>query len=97
MPWTLAKEEKTEELNSVMYHLIENLRKIAIMIKPFMNETADNILHQIGIENNDQKVWNSLQEYDKIQNIKVIEKGQPIFMRLNVAEEVEYIKGLMKK
>ena len=44
-----------------------------------------------------QKVWNSLQEYDKIQNIKVIEKGQPIFMRLNVAEEVEYIKGLMKK
>ena len=97
MPWTLAKEEKTEELKSVMYHLIENLRKIAIMIKPFMNETADNILHQIGIENNEQKVWNSLQEYDKIQNIKVIEKGQPIFMRLNVAEEVEYIKGLMKK
>lgn len=97
MPWTLAKEEKIEELKSVMYHLIENLRKIAIMIKPFMNETADNILHQIGIENNEQKVWNSLQEYDKIQNIKVIEKGQPIFMRLNVAEEVEYIKGLMKK
>ena len=97
MPWTLAKEEKIEELKSVMYHLIENLRKIAIMIKPFMNETADNILHQIGIENNEQKVWNSLQEYDKIQNIKVIEKGQPIFMRLNVADEVEYIKGLMKK
>ena len=97
MPWTLAKEEKTEELKSVMYHLIENLRKIAIMIKPFMNETADNILHQIGIENNEQKVWNSLREYDKIQNIKVIEKGQPIFMRLDVTEEVEYIKGLMKK
>ena len=97
MPWTLVKEEKTEELKSVMYHLIENLRKIAIMIKPFMNETADNILHQIGIENNEQKVWNSLREYDKIQNIKVIEKGQPIFMRLDVTEEVEYIKGLMKK
>ena len=77
MPWTLAKEEKTEELNSVMYHLIENLRKIAIMIKPFMNETADNILHQIGIENNDQKVWNSLQEYDKIQEAR---KGCPEYI-----------------
>ena len=97
MPWQLAKENETEKLQSVMYHLIENLRKIAIMIKPFMNNTAENILNQIGIKNNELKSWNSLQEYDKIQNIKVIKKGQPIFMRLNVEEEVEYIKDLMKK
>lgn len=96
MPWQLAKENEIEKLQSVMYHLIENLRKIAIMIKPFMNDTAENILNQIGIQNNELKSWNSLQEYDKIQNIKVIEKGQPIFMRLNVEEEVGYIKGLMK-
>ena len=97
MPWQLAKENETEKLQSVMYHLIENLRKIAIMIKPFMNNTAENILNQIGIKNNELKSWNSLQEYDKIQNIKVIKKGQPIFMRLNVEEEVEYIKDLMEK
>ena len=29
--------------------------------------------------------------------IKVIEKGEAIFMRLNTEEEVEYIKNLMKK
>ena len=38
MPWALAKTEETEKLKSVMYHLIENLRKIAILIKAFMNE-----------------------------------------------------------
>ncbi len=35
-PWVLAKEERKEELDSVMYHLVENLRKIAILIYPFM-------------------------------------------------------------
>ena len=80
-----------------MYHLIENLRKIAILIKPFMNDTADNILRQIGIEKNEQKVWNSLKEYDKIENVKVIEKGEPIFMRLNAEEEVKFLKDIMKK
>ena len=96
-PWQLAKEEKTEKLKSAMYHLIENLRKIAILIKPFMNDTADNILRQIGIEKNEQKVWNSLKEYDKIENVKVIEKGEPIFMRLNAEEEVKLLKDFMKK
>ncbi len=97
MPWQLAKEEKEEELKSAMYHLIENLRKIAILIRPFMEETSDNIFRQIGITNKDLKDWTSLKKYDKLSNIKVIEKGEPIFMRLNAEEEIEYIKQVMKK
>ena len=96
-PWILAKEEETEKLASVMYHLIENLRKIAILIKPFMNDTADNILRQIGVTDESLINWNSLKQYDKLNGLKVIEKGEPIFMRLNQEEEIEYIKGLMKK
>ena len=80
-----------------MYHLIENLRKIAILIKPFMNDTADNILRQIGIKDESLINWNSLKQYDRLEGLKVIEKGEPIFMRLNQEEEIEYIKGLMKK
>ena len=97
MPWQLAKEEDTEKLKSSMYHLIENLRKIAILIKPFMDETSENILRQIGITDESLKTWESLKEYDKINNAKVIEKGEPIFMRLNAEEEIEYIKQAMKK
>ena len=98
MPWSLAKEEESKEkLESCMYHLIESLRKIAILIKPFMNETAENIFKQIGIKDEDLKKWKTLKQYDKIENTKVIEKGEPIFMRLNAEEEVQYIKDAMKK
>jgi len=97
MPWALAKEEQKEKLESSMYHLIENLRQIAILIKPFMNETSENILRQIGIENENLKTWESLNNYKNLKGIKVIEKGEPIFMRLNAEEEIEYIKQVMKK
>ena len=80
-----------------MYHLIENLRKIAILIKPFMNETSENILRQIGIQDENLKTWESLKKYNKLKDVKVIEKGEPIFMRLNAEEEIEYIKNIMKK
>lgn len=96
-PWQLVKDEKVEKLKSSMYHLIENLRRIAILIKPFMNETSENILRQIGIEDEALKTWESLEDYSSLKNIKVIEKGEPIFMRLNTEEEIEYIKQAMKK
>ncbi len=95
MPWSLAKEEKTEQLKSVMYHLIENLRKIAILISPFMSSTANKIFKQIGIEKNELKLWYSLKNYDKIENVKTIQKGEPIFMRLNKEEEIAYIQDAM--
>ena len=92
-PWVLAKEEQTEKLESVMYHLAENLRKVAIMLQPFMPDTAENMLKQLGITSAN---WDSIYDYDKIsENTKVIEKGEPLFMRLNIEEEVEYIKTQM--
>lgn len=96
-PWALAKEDgDKEKLASSMYHLIENLRKIAILIKPFMNDTAENIFRQIGIEKGNLKTWDLLKEYDKLENVKMIEKGEPIFMRLNAEDEVQYLKNVMK-
>ncbi len=94
-PWVLAKEGKTQELKSSIYHLIENLRKIAILLLPVMENTSKNILAQIGIEQENLKSWNSLKENDKIKQIKVIQKGEPLFIRLNTEEEVEYIKKSM--
>ena len=61
-----------------------------------MNDTAENIFRQIGIKDEELKVWKLLKENDKIKNAKVIEKGEPIFMRLDPEEEIEYIKNVMK-
>lgn len=96
-PWVLAKEERTEELESCIYHLIENLRRIAILVYPFMEETSKKMFQQLGIQNPELKTWESLEKYDKIRDTKVIEKGEPLFMRLNAEEEVEYIKERIKK
>ena len=97
-PWLLAKEEdKQEKLKSVMYHLSENLRKVAILISPFMEDTANSIFKQLGLENAELQTWDSLYEYDKIpNNTKVIEKGEPLFVRLDMEEEINYIKEQMK-
>ena len=97
-PWVLAKEEKIQELESVMYHLGENLRKIAIMLKPVIEATSCKIFAQLGIEDEDLKNWESLKNYDLLnRDIKVIEKGEPLFARLDLEVEVEAIKEAMRR
>ena len=94
-PWVLAKEEKTEELKSVMYHLVENLRKIAILISPYMKDTSDKIFTQLN-RSDSLKTWDSLRDNTLITNLKVTDKPEVLFARLDVADEIEYIKSIMK-
>ena len=91
-PWELAKNNETEKLKSSMYHLIENIRKIGIILLPIMESTSKNLLKQIGIPE-ELQTWDSLKPYDKLKDIKVIEKGEPLFLRKNVEEELEYLRN----
>jgi len=47
-PWKLYKEGQNEHLDNTLYYLLESLRQIAILIKPFMPETGEKILIQLG-------------------------------------------------
>lgn len=97
-PWTLEKNGEEEKLQACIYHLIENLRKVGVVLIPFMPETANNILRQIGINADELRNWESIYDYNLIaEGTKVIEKGEPLFMRLEVEKEVEYIKEGMKQ
>ena len=95
-PWALAKSEEAEDkekLASCMYHLAENLRIVAILLQPFMKETSQKMLEQLGINEQTIKTWDSTKTYGAIkEQTKVIEKGEPLFMRLDMEEEVNYIK-----
>lgn len=96
-PWILAKEEEKEKLASVMYHLAENLREIAILLKPFMPETTENILKQLGMKEPSLQTWESLFQYNNLpKNITVIEKGEPLFVRLDPEVEIDYIRQGMQ-
>lgn len=97
MPWTLFKEEKTDELAKVMYNLVEVLRRVGILIRPALYETSDAIFKQLNIQNIELNKWDSLYENANLKGIKVVEKGTPVFVRLDLAEETEFLKNEMKQ
>ncbi|SFM42500.1 methionine--tRNA ligase [Salibacterium qingdaonense] len=91
-PWMLAKEEdQKEELGTVLYHLAESLRYISIMIQPFMTKTPHSIWHQLGIPES-YREWETMRGFAQLpEGTRVVEKGEPIFPRLEVEEEVARI------
>lgn len=93
-PWILAKEEgDRDKLAAVMAHLTAGLRVVAHLIQPFMMTTSDAIMAQLGME----KV-SSLEGLNFAAlptGLKVVEKGTPIFPRLDMEEEISYIKDQM--
>ncbi|MCE5284845.1 MAG: methionine--tRNA ligase [Pelosinus sp.] len=90
-PWALAKDPaKKQRLNTVLYNLAETLRIVAILISPFMPNTAPKMWRQLGIEEafgditlQDAKCWGGLKEGTKVA------KPEPIFPRIEEkAEEI---------
>lgn len=50
-PWVLAKDEtKRERLGTVLYNLLETIRWGAIMLAPFIPETSEEILRELGTD-----------------------------------------------
>jgi len=46
-PWTLAKQGDDARLDTVLYHLVETLRLVALQLLPFMPEKMSGMLTQI--------------------------------------------------
>ncbi|MEH6946502.1 methionine--tRNA ligase [Bacillus sp. JJ634] len=96
-PWVLAKEEeKRDELGSVMVHLAETLRRVAILLKPFLTQTPEKIFAQLNITDEILKTWDSLDAFGQIPAQTKVIKAEPIFPRLEMEEEVQYIKEQMQ-
>ncbi|MER2109052.1 MAG: methionine--tRNA ligase [Solibacillus sp.] len=97
-PWVLAKDEADQpKLAAVMNNLAESLRHIAVMLQPFMTTAPKQITEQLGLDAT-YLTWDSIQTFGNViaANIKVAEKGTPIFPRLDTEVEVEYIREQMK-
>ncbi len=93
-PWVLAKDEnKKELLEAVMYELLHTIKKIGILISPFMKEAAKKIKTQLNIENDYQFINLDVRE----QQFNVVEKTEIIFPRLETEVEIEKIRNEMTK
>ena len=94
-PWVLAKDEaKRDDLAAVMAHLAASLRVVAHLIQPFMMTTSNAIMEQLGL-GADFDLEN-LNLAGLPTGIKVVAKGTPIFPRLDMDEEIAYIKEQME-
>lgn len=96
-PWILAKDPaQAERLQVVMYNLAEALRIVAILIAPFVPVTAPKIYEQLGLGKPESffmadAVWGKLATGTKVQ------KGEPLFPRIEVTEAGETVIAATKK
>ncbi|GAA3730376.1 methionine--tRNA ligase [Salinicoccus jeotgali] len=96
-PWILAKDDSERDaLGNVMIHLAENIRIIAILLKPYLTHGPEEIFRQMNITDPEQQTFDSIMDYGSIKTAgRMVEKPKPIYPRLDVEEEVAHIKGLM--
>jgi methionyl-tRNA synthetase len=94
-PWILAREDKTDELSNVLAHLAESLRLIGTLLRPFLVETPEKIADQLGFDFEKDMAWDGLEFGRLPEDAQVIEKGDPLFPRLDVEEETAVIQEHM--
>lgn len=93
-PWILAKDEANrDQLAAVMAHLTASLRVVAHLIQPFMMTTSNAIMEQLGLGATFD--LENLEFSGLPTGLKVVAKGTPIFPRLDMEEEIAYIKSQM--
>lgn len=94
-PWFLAKDEdKKERLGTVLYNLLESIRFIAILVSPFMPETAEKIFKQI---NTQVTSYDSLKEFGGLKAGEKVGTAEPLFSRLDSEKLLADIAEAAKK
>lgn len=81
MPWALAKdEEKKARLGAVLYNLLEGIRYLAILLKPYMPDTSNEILSQL---NTDVDSYDSLSAFGGLKVGEAVGEPKVLFSRID--------------
>jgi len=94
-PWALAKDPaKGARLDTVLYQLLEVLRFAAVLISPFMPQTAEKILGQLGIAAAGSQTLASLKEWGGLKPGGGVRKGESLFPRVEEEMKTEEKKKM---
>lgn len=103
-PWSVYKKieqipELQVNLNQIMYTLVEVLRKISVLIRPFMINSSNEIIKQLNIQDKfNVDSWDEAFVYNKNLGENNISKEiKVLFERLDKQEELEYFKQYNEK
>ena len=87
-PWILAKDEnKQERLKTVLYNLLESIRSGAVLLQPFLPETAEKIFEQLNTNNKSIESIN----FDGLEDHTKLNQPEPLFVRINKEEKTQEI------
>ena len=87
-PWTLFKEKDMDRLSTVIYVLLENMRKIAVHLWPVMPESSEKMLKQLGINFDPEKVNlpKELDVWGLLESGEIVAETSNLFPRVETPE-----------
>ncbi|OIM28001.1 methionine--tRNA ligase [Oenococcus oeni] len=94
-PWVLDKNKQRAELDDAMAHLAASLRVVGSLLQPVLTQAPKKIFDQLGLP--EVEPISNLNFADIPTGVKVVERPTPLFPRLDVKKEVEFISGLVQK
>jgi len=83
-PWKLGREGDVDRLDAVLRTLWESLRLTAVLLAPFMPETAARIWEQLGLTGSPLANGRSVWAWGKLDGEVTVKKGAMLFPRIDV-------------
>ena len=96
-PWILAKDEsKKQRLGTVLYNLAETIRISAVLLSPFMPDTAQRIFDDLQLGKLPDS-FDSVKTFGLLESGKPVVKGKALFPRIDVKKELVELEKLAEK
>ena len=93
-PWVLAKDMEANgaRLARVMYNLLEVLRVSAVLLTPFMPDSAAEVLKQIGACER-CSTWEAASQYGALKADVTVQRGDNLFPRIDAEKALAELEA----
>jgi methionyl-tRNA synthetase len=96
-PWVLAKSDRVR-LSTVMFHIVETLKIVSVLIWPFMPQSAERIQGQLGLEKRGRRLLlDHVRPWGKEKPLRAMTTAEALFPRVDTGKRAEPPKPVKKK
>ena len=95
-PWTLAKDPTNRaRLATVMYNLLETIRICAVLLTPFIPDSAEKIFDQIGACPC-CRTWEKANVWGSLRPDVTVHKGEALFPRIDAEKALAELNAIQE-
>ena len=95
-PWTLAKDPANRaRLATVMYNLLETIRICAVLLTPFIPDSAEKIFDQIGACPC-CRTWEKANVWGSLRPDVTVRKGEALFPRIDAEKALAELNAIQE-